>query len=103
MADDYTPIYVLQGAAHISPLLSSATDSASVTTRGVVTAVASNGFYIQDAVGDGNSATSDGIFIFTSVAPGVGIGEEVQVSGTLREFRASADDLTVTQITVPTV
>ena len=44
-------------------------DGQSVSTTGVVTAVDSNGFYIQDPNGDGNAATSDGIFVFTSVGP----------------------------------
>ena len=43
-----------------------------VTTLGVVTAIDTNGsrgFYIQDPNGDGNSATSDAIFVFTNSAP----------------------------------
>ena len=35
-----------------------------MTTTGVVTAIAFNGYYVQNPVGDGDPATSDGIFVF---------------------------------------
>ena len=39
-------------------------------TTGIVTGVVGNGFYLQDAGGDGNARTSDAIFVFTDSAPG---------------------------------
>jgi uncharacterized protein len=74
-----------------------------VTTTGIVTAVDTNGYYLQMAVGDGNAATSDGIFVFSNlVAPGVAVGDSVSVSGTVSEFASSAaTGLTVTQIVNP--
>ena len=48
--------------------------------------VDSNGFYIQDPNGDGNAATSDGIFVFTNVAPTVVVGQSVMVTGVVDEF-----------------
>jgi hypothetical protein len=57
-----------------------------VMTTGVVTRVNDNGFYIQDAVGDGNTSTSDGIFVFTGGAPTVTVGNAVEVTGTVSEF-----------------
>lgn len=94
-------IHDIQGAAHLSPLLSSATDTAPVTdVPGIVTAVASNGFYMQDPAPDAEAATSEAIFVFTGSAPGRAVGEAVRVSGTVSEFRpgGDADNLTVTQI-----
>ncbi|NKB17039.1 MAG: hypothetical protein HC770_01140, partial [Pseudanabaena sp. CRU_2_10] len=91
-----TRIYDIQGAGHTSPLVGQ-----SVTTRGIVTAVDTNGFYIQDAQGDGNIATSDAIFVFTSRAPGVTVGTEVQIAGTVSEFTpggVSTRNLSTTQI-----
>lgn len=92
----------IQGAGHISPLLSSATGTAAVSgVHGIVTALASNGFYMQDPTPDGNPATSDGIFVFTSSAPtGRSVGEAVIVAGTVSEFRpgGDADSLTVTEL-----
>ncbi len=97
----FTPIYDIQGAAHTSPLLGQA-----VTTRGIVTAVDSNGFFFQDATGDGDIATSDGLFVFTSSAPGVAVGDEVSVDGTVSEFfpgGAGTGNLSTTQITSPSM
>ena len=94
--DDLTPIYDIQGAALVSPL-----NGSQVTTTGVVTAVDSNGFYLQDPTGDNNTATSDGIFVFTSSAPEVNVGDELEVAGTVSEFTpggTSTGNLSTTQI-----
>ncbi|MGD1927571.1 MAG: endonuclease/exonuclease/phosphatase family protein [Leptolyngbyaceae cyanobacterium] len=94
--DETTPIFDIQGAAHTSPLLGQ-----TVTTTGIVTAVDDNGFYLQDAVGDGNIATSDAIFVFTDSAPGISVGDELAVAGTVAEFTpggASTRNLSTTQI-----
>ncbi|QZD96132.1 endonuclease/exonuclease/phosphatase family protein [Qipengyuania gelatinilytica] len=76
-----------------------------VTTTGIVTAVASNGFYMQDPDGDGNYATSDAIFVFTRSAPAVVAGDAVTVSGTVGEFTPGNDEsnLSTTQITDATI
>ncbi|WP_284618399.1 endonuclease/exonuclease/phosphatase family protein [Aquabacterium humicola] len=99
-------ISAIQGAAHLSPLLDSATDTAPVqNVRGIVTAIGSNGFYMQDPEPDADIATSEAIFVFTGAnSPNLTartVGEAVQVAGTLSEFRpggASSNNLTVTQI-----
>ena len=94
--NEVTPIYDIQGTALVSPL-----NGTQVATTGIVTAVNSNGFYLQDATGDGNNATSDGIFVFTSSAPGVDVGDELQVAGTVSEFTpggTSTGNLSTTQI-----
>lgn len=57
-------------------------------TTGIVTALDSNGFYLQDAVGDGDDATSDGLFIFTGGEPTVALGDEAEVIGRVLEFGA---------------
>ncbi len=84
VAPGFTPIYSIQGAGATSGQLGTR------TTRGVVTQVNNNGYYIQDPVGDGNPATSDGIFVFTNSAPFVSPGQEVQVTGTVTEFNTGA-------------
>ena len=98
-----TRIADVQGAGHLSPLLSSATGTAPVrNVPGIVTAVASNGFYMQDPTPDANPATSDAIFVFTNSAPTQRVGDAVLVSGTVTEFRAggaTSSNLTVTEIT----
>lgn len=95
-----TPIFDIQGAGHRSPW-----QGQTVTTTGIVTAVDSNGFYLQDPLGDGNSNTSDGLFIFTSSRPRVSVRDEVQVTGTVSEFipgGAASNNLSITQIDRPT-
>jgi len=92
-----TRIYDIQGAAHTSPLVGQSVSN----VPGIVTAVDSNGFYFQDATGDGNIATSDGIFVFTSSTPTVSVGDSILVSGTVSEFipgGAGTGNLSVTQI-----
>ena len=58
----------------------------SVTVRGIVVGDLPGlaGFYLQDVDGDGNTATSDGIFVFSPVA--VDLGDTVAVTGTASEF-----------------
>jgi predicted extracellular nuclease len=94
-------IMAIQGAGHISPLL-----GASVTTTGVVTAVAFNGFYAQDRLGDGDDRTSDAIFVFTGGAPGVSVGDAVSLQGTVSEFipgGAGTGNLSTTELDQPDV
>lgn len=74
-------IYEVQGASHTSPLKGS-----TLSVTGVVTAVASRGFYLQDPSGDGNAATSDAVFVFTSSKPDVKVADKVLVSGLVSEF-----------------
>jgi uncharacterized protein len=80
----FTPIHDLQGSGNTSPL------PGVRTTRGVVTKLNNNGYYLQDPVGDGNPLTSDGIFVFTSAAPTVSVGQLIQVTGTVTEFNTGA-------------
>jgi len=100
--DDPVPhtIMELQGEGHRSPY-----EGQPVLTSGIVTGVVSNGFYLQDPNGDGNVRTSDAIFVFTSTAPTVAVGDAVSVSGTVAEFLPSNDasNLTTTEINAPVV
>ncbi|MBO6824966.1 MAG: choice-of-anchor I family protein [Sneathiella sp.] len=91
----FVPVYDIQGAGHTSSF-----EGQDVRTSGVVTAVDSNGFYIQDVVGDGDIATSDGIFVYTGSNPTVSVGDGVIVTGGVSEYRpgSRANDLTVTQV-----
>lgn len=91
----------IQGAAHRSPL-----EGQNVTNvRGIVTAVASNGFYVQDLNPDNDDRTSEGIFVFTSSRLTIAVGDYVQVSGNVSEFRPgnTANKLTTTEIITPAI
>ncbi|RTL17797.1 MAG: ExeM/NucH family extracellular endonuclease [Burkholderiales bacterium] len=97
-----TPIPAIQGRGSRSPI-----EGQTVTTSGVVTKLVNNGFYLQDPVGDGDPTTSDAIFVFTSTAPAVALGQKIRLSGTVTEYNTgaagNADTAahTVTQLTSP--
>jgi predicted extracellular nuclease len=81
-----TPIPAIQGSGDTAAV------TGRVTTRGVVVgdyegaSPALRGFFIQDRAGDGNPATSDGIFVFEgSNANTVKVGDLVTVTGTAGE------------------
>ncbi len=96
-------IHDIQGAAHRSPLEGKV--AANVT--GVVTAKTGNGFWFQDPQPDTAPATSEGLFVFTSSAPTVSVGDAVTVQGTVAEFRPGGSggvtNLTTTELTNPTI
>lgn len=93
-------IMEIQGSEATSPL-----EGQRVATTGVVTALDDNGFYMQDPAGDGDTSTSDGIFVFTDSAPTVALNDAVTVEGDVVEFLPGGDpdNLTITQITDPNV
>ncbi len=100
-ADSGVRIHDIQGAAHISPL-----NGKPVTdVPGVVTALTTNGFWLQDPQPDKDAATSEGVFVYTKTKPTVAVGDAVTVTGTVSEFRPSntATNLTTTEIGATTV
>ncbi|MEH2439326.1 CARDB domain-containing protein [Nostoc sp.] len=96
-------IHDIQGASHISGLNGQKVGD----VPGIVTVIKSNGFYLQDPNPDSDDRTSEGIFVFTSSAPTVQIGDSVLVGGTVSEFRpggaTGANNLTTTEIISPTI
>jgi predicted extracellular nuclease len=102
-SNDPITIGEIQGLGHASGYVNTR-----VKTEGVVTAIDSNGYYIQSATGasDGDIRTSDGIFVFTGSAPaGIAVGELLRIDATVGEFRPGGDtrNLTVTQLSNATV
>ncbi|HEY2395651.1 MAG TPA: Calx-beta domain-containing protein [Rudaea sp.] len=100
--DDGLSIMEIQGHGTTSPF-----NGHVVKTAGnVVTAKKSNGFFMQNPYGDDDPTTSDGIFVFTSSAPAVQVGNEVTVNGTVQEFSGSTEisgtpTVTVTNANAP--
>jgi uncharacterized protein len=99
-----TPIHDIQGPGNSSPIV-----GATVTTRGIVTNVKSDGFFMQepDATVDADPATSEGIFVFTSGAPPATavLTALLEVTGTVTELVPSSDPQqpSSTQITSPSL
>lgn len=94
----------IQGPGSVSPLV-----GAQVETTGVVTARRTNGFYIQSRPQeeDGNPLTSEGLLVFTRVAPPATAvrGALVRVRGTVTEFRPASDagSAPLTELTEPQI
>ena len=89
-APDILNIHAIQGPGLQSPITGDF-----VETTGIVTAVKSNGFFIQNADNedDGDPNTSEGLFVFTSSRPpaAAAVGNLIQVRGTVAEFKSSTD------------
>jgi predicted extracellular nuclease len=97
-------IHAVQGSGRVSPLLGD-----DVTVEGLVTAVKSNGFFLQSAPGeeDAMRETSEGVFVFTSSAApaAAAVGNRVSVSGRVAEYTPASHphQMSVTQIASPSV
>jgi predicted extracellular nuclease len=83
----------VQGSSQLSPY-----DGKDVQVQGVVTATTSDGFFLQDATGDGKAETADGIFVASPAA--VDVGDAVTATGLVGEASEGNDDrqLTLTRI-----
>jgi predicted extracellular nuclease len=86
----------VQGDGAASPL-----NGGQVTVRGVVVGDVPgfDGFYLQDADGDGNAATSDGIFVYSPDAE-VALGDTVAVIGAVSEFGGLTEITSRTDVAV---
>ncbi|NLG48590.1 MAG: hypothetical protein GX552_00600, partial [Chloroflexi bacterium] len=100
-AEIVAPISEIQGAGHLSPLAGQR-----VTTQGIVTALRSNGFFLQSPTPDERPATSEGIYVYTGAPPGVSVGDWLTVTGTVEEYApggATSADLSTTELTHPLI
>lgn len=93
----------IQGASHTSPLVGQEVKD----VKGIVTALKSNGFWIQSTTPDDDPATSEGLFVFTRTAPTVAVGDAVTLAGKVSEFRPGGSggttNLTTTELDSPTI
>ena len=94
---DTPSIHDIQGAAHRSPFEGQTVRA----VQGVVTALRTQGFYLQETTPDSDEATSEGIFVHLGFRPSLLAGDLVSVTGEITEdrpFSLSPGSLTVTQI-----
>ncbi|KAF8895444.1 Endonuclease/exonuclease/phosphatase [Infundibulicybe gibba] len=95
-----TTIADIQGSAFLSPLVGQTVQN----VIGVVTAKASNGFYISgDRVKD--PRVSNGLFVFSTPSLSlVSVGDKISLGGKVAEFRSatSPDNLFTTELDSPT-
>ncbi|MFD7392820.1 endonuclease/exonuclease/phosphatase family protein [Streptomyces sp. NPDC059852] len=103
---DTVAIHDIQGSTRISPYAGKQVADVAGIVTGVRGYGSSKGFWMQDPHPDADPATSEGVFVFTSSAPKVAVGDAVLVAGTVSEFvpgGASSGNQAVTEITRPTV
>ncbi|MEM1319835.1 MAG: T9SS type A sorting domain-containing protein [Bacteroidota bacterium] len=81
-------IFDIQGEGSRSPLVNQI-----VTTRGVITAIADDRFYIQtsDELSDLSQLTSNGILVYVNDRINFDIGDEVRVTGQVLEFEGQTE------------
>lgn len=96
--DPYTPIYDIQGDGMSSPLVGQ-----EHATEGIVVGDfqvgGKDGYYIQDATGDTDPLTSDGVFVYDTDLD-VNPGDHVRVRGTVVEYFNLTEISPVTQVWV---
>lgn len=95
-------IHDIQGNGHISPINGQVVKD----VKGVVTAIRSDGFYLQETKPDNNPDTSEALLVFTVTTPTVKIGDELLVSGTVDEYYPGGmitGNLTITEIKNPSI
>ena len=95
-------IHDIQGAAHLSPMVGQSVSQ----VPGIVTAVRSNGIYVQEPNPDQDIATAEGIFVYSPGSFNVNVGDLVLINGTVTEFYSggeSRNGVATTELTSPTV
>jgi len=86
----------IQGTEHLSSYQGSVVSN----VEGIVTAVSTTGFWMQDLTPDANPLTSDGIFVYTGSRARASVGDLIQASGRVDEYRpgGAASNLTTTEL-----
>ncbi len=93
-------IYEIQGAGDTSPYVGQYVTTAGLVVGDFQGSDELNGFFIQDQTGDGDPATSDGIFVYDPAGVGVAVGDVVEVTGLATEFNSLTEINSVSSLTV---
>jgi uncharacterized protein len=88
-----TPISAIQGSGLTSPLVGQVVDAEAIVTGNFQGSSRLSGFYMQSAPAedDGNPATSEGLFVFSS-SP-ANSGDRVRVRGKIAEYSSATGSL----------
>ncbi|MDP0500449.1 MAG: hypothetical protein Q7P63_10145 [Verrucomicrobiota bacterium JB022] len=80
---DEVTIMQIQGNGYTSPRVGDV-----VRFSGVVTLIAGNNFWVQDPVGDGDSSTSDGLYVYRGLSTNsaVEVGDLVEIVAEITEY-----------------
>ena len=74
----------IQGTGATSSYVSQKVKTSGIVTSKFIGTGKVNGYFLQDAAGDGNPLTSDGIFVSTTT-DNIAIGDKLEVTGTITE------------------
>lgn len=74
----------IQGNGASSPYISQKIKTTGIVTAKFIGSGKIGGYFLQDVTGDGNTATSDGVFVSTST-DNVAIGDKINLTGTVSE------------------
>ncbi|NOY23473.1 MAG: hypothetical protein GXO70_08185 [Acidobacteria bacterium] len=93
----FIPIHDIQGNGSESPMVGQIVD-----TGGIVTGLTDKGFFLQtpDADSDSDPLTSEGIYVYTSSAPTVSVGDKMTLTATVSEYYGMTELGSVTNLNV---
>ena len=97
--DPFTPVYEVQGSDPASPLAGSVVSIEGVVTADFQESDQLSGFFVQDPLGDGNAATSDGVFVY-GYSVDVSVGDHVRVQGEVKEYYNLTEITNTSQILI---
>ncbi|MGR3368306.1 MAG: ExeM/NucH family extracellular endonuclease [Sagittula sp.] len=95
--EDITLISEIQGSGDASGMVGQ-----QVTASAIVTALTDEGFWLQeeDADSDGDTATSEGIYVYTGGGYAVTLGDLVEVTGSVTEYFGLTEITSVSGVVV---
>ena len=102
-AEEFCPaefeIYEIQGSGDASPMIGRRAIIDGVVVSDFQNSDQLNGFHVQEIDGDGDPATSDGIFVFEGGSTvDVSVGDVVTVAGRVAEFNGLTEITSVTSV-----
>ncbi len=86
VANKITRIFDVQGKSHRSPYT-----GLKVTVPGIITAIQDDGIFLQDPLGDNDPDTSDAIHVSLQSTDKLVVGEQVIVTGIVRELKSGSN------------
>ncbi len=91
-------IFEIQGNSASSPLVGFKVRTTGVVTGDFQSGDELRGFFLQDTAGDGDDATSDGVFVYDPNGAEVSVGDKLRVTGWVKEHYGFTEIYEVSKI-----
>lgn len=91
-------IFEIQGNGASSPLVGFKVRTTGVVSGDFQSGDELRGFFLQDTVGDGDNATSDGVFVYDPNGAEVSVGDKLRVTGWVKEHYGFTEIYEVSKI-----